>query len=53
MAGTGIVSHYFLGDDNAVEEATEEIIENQIEDTFKLPKNSLDIDFTPYTPENA
>lgn len=40
----GLVSIYFLGRDNPVEEACEEIIKDE---------TGVDIDLTPGTPENA
>ncbi len=42
-----LVSAYFLGADNPIEEFTEEQLDEIIEDELGLPDDSVDIDFTP------
>ena len=50
----GIASSRFMGDDNPLEEKTEEYIENYVESNLMLPKGSLDgrIDLTPWSEED-
>lgn len=49
--GVAIVSDRFLGPDNPVEEAAEEMVENTVEVALQLPGNSVDIDFSK--PDNS
>ena len=50
----GFGSSLLLGKkDGAVEELSEEIIENQLEDMLGLPEDTLDIDLTPGSEEKG
>lgn len=55
VCAVGIGSSYFLGPDNPVEEAAEEVIEDMIEIEIQLPDQPPIrgyIDLSPKSPEN-
>ena len=38
--------------DGAIEEISEEIVKNEVEEVFGFPDGTFDIDFSPHSPEN-
>lgn len=53
IATGGIVSQFFMGADNPLEEAAEEIIETQIEARLGLSDGSINIDLSPGSEETG
>ncbi len=42
-----LISTYFLGNDNPVEQEAEEVVDELIEHDLGLPEDSVQLDFTP------
>jgi len=51
-SAAGYASSFFMGDDNEVEEALEEVTERMTERQMDLPVGSIDVDLTPSSPEH-
>lgn len=50
-SAAGYASSFFMGDDNEIEEALEEVAERMTENELGVPAGTVDIDLTPGSQE--
>jgi hypothetical protein len=43
----GYLSHFFLGDDNPIEQSMENVVDTSVEKEFHLPLNTINVDLSP------